>query len=164
MEFIPSVPYTWANLLSWWLTVSCGMLGFCIGMYVWYRRVKKSNSTALECHYMTDERLKAESVVHKRYSSFDRMRFFTVVSFAMLAVSVLCVSVKAKNVQAACIVLEEEMLYYEGFDRTSVYEDAIIVSKKLEINERLFEAKRNRIAFGDWSMYPESVLHMEPVA
>jgi hypothetical protein len=83
-------------------------------------------------------------------------------------------AVLAVLVLVVCVVLcTSAPIEIEQFEKTKAYvenhissyplEDAAITSKKIELNQWLFEAQTRKSAFGAWSFYPESVLDMEPI-
>lgn len=45
----------------------------------------------------------------------------------------------------------------------SPVEDAALTSKKIELNEWLYDAQCSKSRFGSWSFYPESIFELEPI-
>ena len=42
-------------------------------------------------------------------------------------------------------------------------EDAALTSKKIELNEWLYDAQCSKSRFGSWSFYPDSIFDLEPI-
>lgn len=60
-------------------------------------------------------------------------------------------------------VFEEQKRYIEDKGGCGAVEDAALTSKKIELNEWLYSAQAERRRFGEWCVYPESVLDMTPI-
>lgn len=94
----------------------------------------------------------------------------TWVSLAGTIVSVCGVIISASCLFMICVispldmrVFEEQKRYIEGKGGCGVVEDAALTNKKIELNEWLYSAQAERRRFGEWSVYPESVLDMTPI-
>lgn len=53
--------------------------------------------------------------------------------------------------------------YIEMHEAENAVEDAALTSKKIELNEWLYDAKCSKSRFGSWSFYPESIFELEPI-
>ncbi len=94
----------------------------------------------------------------------------TWVSLAGLIVSVGGVIISASCLIMICVispldmsVFEEQKRYIEGKGDCGVVEDAALTNKKIELNDWLYSAQMDRRRFGEWSVYPDSVLDMTPI-
>ena len=61
------------------------------------------------------------------------------------------------------IVFEQQKAYIETHIPKNDIEDAAITSKKVELNDWLYEAQFNKKIFGGWSIYSDKVLELEPI-
>ena len=53
--------------------------------------------------------------------------------------------------------------YIEMHEAENAVEDAALTSKKIELNEWLYDAQCSKSRFGSWSFYPESIFELEPI-
>lgn len=53
--------------------------------------------------------------------------------------------------------------YIEMHEAKNAVEDAALTSKKIDLNEWLYDAKWSKSRFGGWSFYPESIFDLEPI-
>lgn len=53
--------------------------------------------------------------------------------------------------------------YIEMHEAKNAVEDAALTSKKIELNEWLYDAQCRKSRFGSWSVYPESIFELEPI-
>lgn len=58
---------------------------------------------------------------------------------------------------------EQQKAYIETHAPASTIEDAAITSKKVELNEWLYNAQFSKQRYGGWSMYSGKVLELEPI-
>lgn len=61
------------------------------------------------------------------------------------------------------VVFEQQKAYIETHIPKSDIEDAAITSKKVELNDWLYEAQFSKKIFGGWSEYSDKVLELEPI-
>ena len=53
--------------------------------------------------------------------------------------------------------------YIEMHGAENAVEDAALTSKKIELNEWLYDAQCSKSRFGSWSFYPDSIFDLEPI-
>lgn len=53
--------------------------------------------------------------------------------------------------------------YIEMHEAENAVEDAALTSKKIELNEWLYDAQCSKSRFGSWSFYPDSIFDLEPI-
>ena len=53
--------------------------------------------------------------------------------------------------------------YIETHEAKNAVEDAALTSKKIELNEWLYDAQCSKSRFGGWSFYPDSIFDLEPI-
>ena len=53
--------------------------------------------------------------------------------------------------------------YIEMHEAKNAVEDAALTSKKIELNEWLYDAQCSKSRFGGWSFYPDSIFDLEPI-
>ena len=58
---------------------------------------------------------------------------------------------------------ERQRDYLATHEAASQVEDAALTAKKMELNDWLFTAQSCVIRLGGWSVYPDSVLSLEPI-
>ena len=57
----------------------------------------------------------------------------------------------------------KQKAYIETHEAKNPVEDAALTSKKIELNEWLYDAQCSKSRFGSWSFYPESIFELEPI-
>ena len=57
----------------------------------------------------------------------------------------------------------KQKAYIETHEVKNAVEDAALTSKKIELNEWLYDAQCSKSRFGSWSFYPESIFELEPI-
>jgi hypothetical protein len=60
-------------------------------------------------------------------------------------------------------VFQEQKAYIETYTPEDPLENAALTTKRVELNEWLFNAQTRRSAFGFASLYPAEVLELEPI-
>lgn len=60
-------------------------------------------------------------------------------------------------------VFQEQKAYIETYTPEDPLENAALTTKRVELNEWLFNAQIRRGTFGFASLYPEEVLELEPI-
>lgn len=53
--------------------------------------------------------------------------------------------------------------YIESHIAENAIEDAALTSKKIELNDWLFEAQSSKKRLGNWSLYPDTVMELTPI-
>ena len=86
-----------------------------------------------------------------------------IVSFTGLIVSAICLLIGYGMAPLEMSVFEEQKQYIEGKGGFGAVEDAALTNKKIELNNWLYSAQAERRRFGEWSVYPDSVLEMTPI-
>ena len=82
------------------------------------------------------------------------------VCVAMLLALSLIVTFK---IPAAINNYSQQKEYVETHESENAIEDAALTSKKIELNEWLYEARFMKTKFRGWSLYPDEVLELEPI-
>lgn len=83
-----------------------------------------------------------------------------ILAAVMLFISTLAISfICPKEI----IVFEQQKAYIETHIPKNDIEDAAITSKKVELNDWLYEAQFSKKIFGGWSIYSDKVLELEPI-
>lgn len=57
----------------------------------------------------------------------------------------------------------KQKAYIEMHEAKNAVEDAALTSKKIELNEWLYDAQCSKSRFGGWSFYPDSIFDLEPI-
>lgn len=57
----------------------------------------------------------------------------------------------------------KQKAYIETHETTNPVEDAALTTKKIELNEWLYDAQLSKSRFGGWSFYPDSIFDLEPI-
>lgn len=57
----------------------------------------------------------------------------------------------------------KQKTYIEMHEAKNAVEDAALTSKKIELNEWLYDAQCSKSRFGGWSFYPDSIFDLEPI-
>lgn len=57
----------------------------------------------------------------------------------------------------------KQKTYIEMHEAKNAVEDAALTSKKIELNEWLYDAQYSKSRFGGWSFYPDSIFDLEPI-
>lgn len=86
-----------------------------------------------------------------------------IVSVGGVIISVSCLIMICVISPQEMSVFEEQKRYIEGKGCCGTIEEAALTSKKIELNEWLYSAQAERRRFGEWSVYPDSVLDMTPI-
>lgn len=62
-----------------------------------------------------------------------------------------------------CSVFAQQKAYIESHIAENAVEDAALTTKKIEMNDWLFEAQYSKARYGSWSLYPDAVMDLEPI-
>lgn len=84
---------------------------------------------------------------------------------AAVAASVILIScpiVRVSN-KSECGVFAQQKAYIESHVVENAIEDAALTTKKIELNDWLFKAQYSKSRFGSWSLYPDTVMGLEPI-
>ena len=60
-------------------------------------------------------------------------------------------------------ICNRQKAYIEMHEAKNAVEDAALTSKKIELNEWLYDAQCSKSRFGSWSFYPDSIFDLEPI-
>ena len=80
----------------------------------------------------------------------------SIVSVAIILVGVLQTPQSINN-------FTKQKAYIEMHEAKNAVEDAALTSKKIELNEWLYDAQCSKSRFGSWSFYPDSIFDLEPI-
>ena len=80
----------------------------------------------------------------------------SIVSVAIILVGVLQTPQSISN-------FTKQKSYIEMLEAKNAVEDAALTSKKIELNEWLYDAQCSKSRFGGWSFYPDSIFDLEPI-
>lgn len=62
-----------------------------------------------------------------------------------------------------CSVFAQQKAYIESHIAENAVEDAALTAKKVELNDWLFKAQYSKARYGSWSLYPDTVMDLEPI-
>ena len=82
--------------------------------------------------------------------------FVSVLSLVIVLVGVLQTPQSINN-------FTKQKAYIETHEAKNAVEDAALTSKKIELNEWLYDAQCSKSRFGGWSFYPDSIFDLEPI-
>lgn len=82
--------------------------------------------------------------------------FASVLSLVVVLVGVLQTPQSINN-------FAKQKSYIEMHEAKNAVEDAALTSKKIELNEWLYDAQCSKSRFGGWSFYPDSIFDLEPI-
>ena len=83
-----------------------------------------------------------------------------------ITVSIVCVCVLAigkLQTPQEINAFTKQKTYIEMHEAKNAVEDAALTSKKIELNEWLYDAQCSKSRFGGWSFYPDSIFDLEPI-
>ena len=83
-----------------------------------------------------------------------------------ITVSIVCVCVFAigkLQTPQEINAFTKQKTYIEMHEAKNAVEDAALTSKKIELNEWLYDAQCSKSRFGSWSFYPDSIFDLEPI-
>ena len=64
---------------------------------------------------------------------------------------------------SACNEFAHQKVYIESHVAENAVEDAALTAKKIELNGWLFNAQYSKARLGSWSLYPDTVMDLEPI-
>lgn len=62
-----------------------------------------------------------------------------------------------------CNEFAHQKVYIESHVAENAVEDAALTAKKIELNGWLFKAQYSKARLGSWSLYPDTVMDLEPI-
>ena len=79
------------------------------------------------------------------------------------AVILICCPVVRVSNNSECGVFAQQKDYIESHVAENDVEDAALTTKKIELNYWLFKAQYSKARYGSWSLYPDTVMDLEPI-
>lgn len=89
--------------------------------------------------------------------------FVGLISILALIVSVAIILVGVLQTPQSINNFTKQKSYIEMHEAKNAVEDAALTSKKIELNEWLYDAQCSKSRFGSWSFYPDSIFDLEPI-
>lgn len=86
-----------------------------------------------------------------------------VVSAVVAAVILLVCPIARISNNSNCSVFAQQKAYIESHIAENAVEDAALTAKKVELNDWLFAAQYSKARYGSWSLYPDTVMGLEPI-
>lgn len=105
-------------------------------------------------------------VVFAGLSLFDEYDDYFIVKwidFIMLAFTAILVISTIISIPYQITKFEKTKEYVDAHQSVNALEDVSLTNKKIEMNEWLFGAQSAKESFGIFSLYPDSVLELEPI-
>lgn len=97
----------------------------------------------------------------EKYSSFGF--FGGLVGIVASVLSLMIVLVGVLQTPQSINNFIKQKAYIEMHEAKNAVEDAALTSKKIELNEWLYDAQCSKSRFGGWSFYPDSIFDLEPI-
>lgn len=85
------------------------------------------------------------------------------VGIIIVMLSIVVILVGVLQVPQSINNFTKQKAYIETHEAKNAVEDAALTSKKIELNEWLYDAQCSKSRFGSWSFYPESIFELEPI-
>lgn len=89
--------------------------------------------------------------------------FVGVIAAVASAVILICCPIARVSNKSECGVFAQQKAYIESHVAESAIEDAALTTKKIELNDWLFKAQYSKARYGSWSLYPDTVMDLEPI-
>lgn len=86
-----------------------------------------------------------------------------VISAAGAGVILMCCPIMRISNNSDCSVFAQQKAYIESHIAENAVEDAALTAKKVELNDWLFKAQYSKAHYGSWSLYPDTVMDLEPI-
>ena len=94
----------------------------------------------------------------------DMLSFFVgLVGCGFILFALTVIAVQAIDVPQKINNFERQKTYIETHTAKNSVEDAALTTKKVELNEWLYDAQLSKSRFGGWSFYPDSIFDLEPI-
>ena len=98
------------------------------------------------------------------YSWEDALDLIAVISICILVISGAIISGFAFIAVPRDIeIFERQKAYIESHVADNQIEDAALTTKKIELNEWLYNAQYCKNKYGNWSLFPDSVQTLTPI-
>ena len=78
-------------------------------------------------------------------------------------VTLMCCPIMLISNSSDCSVFAQQKAYIESHIAENAVEDAALTAKKIELNDWLFESQYSKARYGSWSLYPDTVMDLEPI-
>lgn len=89
--------------------------------------------------------------------------FMGLIAAVAAAVILICCPVVRVSNNSECGVFAQQKAYIESHIAENAVEDAALTTKKIELNDWLFKAQYSKARYGSWSLYPDTVMELEPI-
>lgn len=86
-----------------------------------------------------------------------------VVATVGAGVILMCCPLMRISNNSDCSVFAQQKAYIESHIAENAVEDAALTAKKIELNDWLFKAQYSKARYGSWSLYPDTVMDLEPI-
>lgn len=86
-----------------------------------------------------------------------------VISIIAIVTAVVVILVGVLQTPQSINNFTKQKSYIEMHEAKNAVEDAALTSKKIELNEWLYDAQCSKSRFGGWSFYPDSIFDLEPI-
>mgnify|MGYP000002428782 FL=1 len=86
-----------------------------------------------------------------------------VISIISIVTAVVVILVGVLETPQSINNFNRQKAYIEMHEAKNAVEDAALTSKKIELNEWLYDAQCSKSRFGGWSFYPDSIFDLEPI-
>lgn len=86
-----------------------------------------------------------------------------VVTAVAAGVILMCCPIMRISNNSDCSVFAQQKAYIESHIAENAVEDAALTAKKVELNDWLFAAQYSKARYGSWSLYPDTVMDLEPI-
>lgn len=98
------------------------------------------------------------------YIKSYRWTFIVNVASAAVACVILMVcTIGHISRNSACNEFAHQKVYIESHVAENAVEDAALTTKKIELNDWLSKAQYSKVRYGSWSLYPDTVMDLEPI-
>lgn len=85
------------------------------------------------------------------------------ISIIVVVMAVVVILVGVLETPQSINNFNRQKAYIEMHEAKNAVEDAALTSKKIELNEWLYDAQCSKSRFGGWSFYPDSIFDLEPI-
>nr|DAJ50377.1 MAG TPA: hypothetical protein [Caudoviricetes sp.] len=119
--------------MNWIIVIVAGIIVICVSHWIWYRK-----------DFFLGLLVEAISIIA------------VVTAAVVILVGVLETPQSINN-------FNRQKAYIEMHEAKNAVEDAALTSKKIELNEWLYDAQCSKSRFGSWSIYPDSIFDLEPI-
>lgn len=97
----------------------------------------------------------------KKY--FDMCLLAEIIAIVAVVAAGMVILIGVLETPQAINNFNRQKAYIEMHEAKNAVEDAALTSKKIELNEWLYDAQCSKSRFGSWSFYPDSIFDLEPI-